>query len=66
MATFLVTTRIVVNTTLEVQAESAEEAEQAFYDMTSEAILTHLVIPANRFTYDFDAEVTGCYPKETT
>lgn len=64
--TFLVTTRIVVNTTLEVQAESAEEAEQAFYDMTSEAILTHLAIPANRFTYDFDAEVTAAYPKETT
>ena len=65
MKTFLVTTRIVVHTTLEVQANSEAEATQKFYEMPSEDILEYLGNRANRFSYDFDAEATSAYEKET-
>lgn len=64
MATFLVTTRMVVNATFVVQADTAAEATSWVYQMSPEEALSR-ACGEDQFPYDFDAEVTSAYKKET-
>lgn len=58
---FSVCVRMVVNTTLMIEAPSEIVATDIFYNMSPEEALSR-ACGEDKFAYDFDAEVTSVYP----